>query len=64
MDSGTDPMTMEGPIACVIRVDGRLDPYWTARLGGLRLAASGTSGVPWGELRGVLPDQAALRAGH
>jgi hypothetical protein len=54
---------MDGPVACAIRVQGVLPPRWAARLGGLavtgcdlpRAGAAATT-----ELRGELPDQAAL----
>jgi hypothetical protein len=62
MDGATALVTMEGPLACVIWVDGALDPHWTGRLGGLGVAVSGTAAAPVAELRGELPDQAALLA--
>ena len=51
--------TMGTPVACVIRVQGRVAPPWLARLGGLRLTAGDGAGS---ELRGELPDQAAVHA--
>jgi hypothetical protein len=55
---------MDEPWDCVIRVNGALAPYWTAYLGGLRIApaAGGGRGEVLTELRGELPDQAAVRA--
>jgi hypothetical protein len=53
-------LTIDGPVCCLIRVQGALDPWWSDRLGGLRIAASPAGGVPTSELRGELLDQAAL----
>ena len=58
-----DRPTMGAPVACVIRVWGALDPRWSVRLGGLRItpaAEVGDAGEPITELRGALPDQAAV----
>ena len=54
---------MDEPWDCVICVDGALAPHWTASLGGLRIApaAAGGAGAAATELRGALPDQAAVR---
>ena len=44
-----------------IRVEGRLEPLWTARLGDLTVAVTGESGmVPVTDLTGWIADQAAL----
>jgi hypothetical protein len=57
-------LTVDGPVACVFRVQGALDPQWADRLGGLAVTVAG-AGEPAGaattELRGELPDQVALR---
>ena len=56
--------TMDEPWDCVIRVGGALAPHWTAYLGGLRIApaaAGGGDGEVLTELRGALPDQAAVQ---
>ena len=43
------------------RVDGRLPPRWSARLGGMTIAIQEEPGQPTiTELTGPLPDQAAL----
>ena len=58
-----DRPTMDAPVACVIRVWGALAPDQTARLGGLGItpaAAGGDAGEAITELRGELPDQAAV----
>jgi hypothetical protein len=50
-------------VACVIRVQGKLDPRWSERLGGLQLTVSDSAPPGDGvtsELRGELLDQAAL----
>jgi len=54
---------MDEPWDCMIRVEGALAPHWTAYLGGLRIApaAGGGRGAGLTELRGELPDQAAVR---
>jgi hypothetical protein len=55
---------MDEPWDCVIRVEGALAPHWTAYLRGLRIApaaAGGGGGAVTTELRGELPDQAAVR---
>jgi hypothetical protein len=53
---------MEGPVACMIRVQGALAPRWSDHLGGLQVVAPvGAAGDEAAtELRGELPDQAAL----
>jgi hypothetical protein len=44
-----------------IRVDGRLNPRWSARLGGMTITIREAPGQPTiTELTGSLPDQAAL----
>jgi hypothetical protein len=53
-------LTMEGPVACVIRVQGALDPWWSDRLGGLRIAPSPAGDPATSELHGELLGQAAL----
>jgi len=61
---GAARLTMAGPVACVIRVRGALPPRLAARLGGLRITTTGGpdgDGAATTELRGELPDQAALR---
>jgi hypothetical protein len=58
-----DRLTIEGPVACVIRVRGVLPPGWSDRLGGLRIAIADSGEAGGGatsELRGELLDQAAL----
>ena len=52
-------LTLDAPLACTVRVAGTLDARWAGRLGGLRVRAAGR-GYPVTELRGRLPDQAAL----
>jgi hypothetical protein len=52
-------LTLNAPLECTVRAAGTLDPRWTDRLGGLRVRAAGR-GFPVTELRGALPDQAAL----
>jgi hypothetical protein len=56
-------VTMDGPVACVIRVRGALSPHWADRLGGLRITIAGRPQAgdrATSELRGELLDQAAL----
>ena len=58
-----DRLTMSDPIACEILVQGVLAPHWSDRLGGLEITVcdrpqDGAGGTT--ELRGALPDQAAL----
>jgi hypothetical protein len=63
VDAPAIPLTIDGPVACVIRVQGGLDPRWFDRLGGLRVTVSGADGAGervTSELRGELLDQAAL----
>jgi hypothetical protein len=49
------------PAVSRIRVDGRLPPRWSARLGGMTTAIREEPGQPTiTELTGPLPDQAAL----
>jgi hypothetical protein len=49
------------PAVYRIRVHGRLDPRWSARLGGMAIAIREAPGQPTvTELTGSLPDQAAL----
>jgi len=55
---GGAPPTIDRPLACVVRVRGALAPACSARLGGLRIAPAGDGATT--ELRGALPDQAAL----
>jgi hypothetical protein len=58
-----DRLTVEGPVACVIRVQGALPPGWSDYLGGLRIAVADrgeAAGGATSELRGELLDQAAL----
>ena len=62
VDGAAARLTMEQPVACVIRVRGSLDPQWAPRLGGLRITpAAGGDGEAVTELRGALPDQAAVQ---
>jgi hypothetical protein len=51
---------MDSPVACVIRVEGVLDPWWSDHLGGLQITVSPTGETATSELRGELLDQAAL----
>jgi hypothetical protein len=55
---------MEQPVACVIRVQGALAPWWAPYLGGLRITqlagGDGAAGETVTELRGALPDQATV----
>src|SRR4051794_41185125 len=56
-------LTVDGPVACVIRVQGGLDPRWADRLCGLDVTVCEpevTDGPATTELRGELRDQAAL----
>ena len=49
------------PAVYRIRVDGRLDSRWSARLGGMAIAIREEPGQPTlTEITGLLPDQAAL----
>jgi hypothetical protein len=49
------------PAVYRICVDGRLDPRWSARLGGMTIAIREAPGQPTiTEITGLLPDQAAL----
>jgi hypothetical protein len=62
-DGGADRLTIADPVACVIRVRGALAPRWADRLGGLAITVcdrSRTGDAVTTELRGALPDQAAL----
>ena len=45
------------PAAYVLRVDGHLDPHWSARLGGLELTHDGNGTTT---LTGAVADQAEL----
>jgi hypothetical protein len=63
VDGPAIPLTIDGPVACVIQVQGGLDPRWFDRLGGLRVTVSGDDAAGervTSELRGELLDQAAL----
>jgi hypothetical protein len=63
MDGEADRLTMYGPIACEIRVQGVLTPFWSDRLGGLEITSCDRPRADDGamtELRGELLDQAAL----
>jgi hypothetical protein len=54
-------LTIDAPLDCVIRAAGGLDASWAERLGGLEVHPGGDDGAgPVTELRGALPDQAAL----
>jgi hypothetical protein len=58
-------ITVESPLACLIRVRGELDPAWSDRLGGLRPTVVRAEGAAAGgavatELRGEVRDQASL----
>jgi hypothetical protein len=49
------------PAVHQIRLDGRLAPRWSARLGGMTIAIRAEPGQPTiTEFIGLLPDQAAL----
>jgi hypothetical protein len=54
------PLPMDAPRYCTIRAEGTLEPAWSERLGGMGVRASSAHGGPAVELRGRLPDQAAL----
>jgi hypothetical protein len=63
VDGPRDRLTIDDPVACVIRVRGALDSWWSDRLGGLRIGPSEPPAArdgPTTELRGELLDQAAL----
>jgi hypothetical protein len=54
-------LRIDTPLDCAIRAAGTLDARWGARLGGLRVRASGDDADgPVTELGGRLLDQAAL----
>ena len=48
-------------ITCRIRVGGRLDESWSAKLGGLRIRSLSGSDATETVLEGDVPDQAALK---
>ena len=52
---------MDDAVRCTIRVRGTLEPRWSERLGGLRVATEVVGGRATTELTGVLLDQAALQ---
>ena len=61
VDGAAARLAMAHPVACVLRVRGALAPWWAAYLGGLRITpAVGGDGPTVTELRGALPNQAAL----
>ena len=63
MTGEADRLTMDAPVAYVIRVQGEVSPHWAARLGGLAVTncdRPGAGGAATTELRGELLDQAAL----
>ena len=66
VDGAAVRLTMEHPVACVLRVRGALAPWGAADLGGLRITPAAGGDGPAGEavteLRGALPNQAALLA--
>ena len=51
---------MDDAVRCTIRVAGALEPRWSHRMGGLRVAADAAGGDATTELSGELTDQAAL----
>jgi hypothetical protein len=61
VEASAGRLTIDCPVACVIRVQGALDPRWSDRLDGLQVAvcADRAAGATT-ELRGELLDQAAL----
>jgi len=64
VDGAAARLTMEQPVACVIRVRGALAPEWAPYLGGLRITPAtggdGEAGEAVTVLRGALPDQATV----
>ena len=63
MEVPSQRLAIDSRIACVIRVQGALDPRWSERLGGLRVTVPGSGSdcrTATTELRGELLDQAAL----
>jgi hypothetical protein len=63
VDGGAERLTMDGPVACVIRVRGALTPVWSAHLRGLAITpvdGPGAVAAATTELRGELRGQAAL----
>jgi hypothetical protein len=63
MAGEADWLTMYDPLACEIRVRGVLAPHWSDRLGGLEITSCDhprPRAAATTELRGELPDQAAL----
>jgi hypothetical protein len=53
-------LTLDDAVRCTIRVAGDLEPRWSDRLRGLRIATEVVSGRATTKLSGELPDQAAL----
>ena len=53
-------MRTDQPAFYRIRVEGRLDPSWSDRMGGLAIEAGGAESVPVTTLTGELIDQSAL----
>jgi hypothetical protein len=51
---------MDDAVRCTIRVAGTLEPRWSHRMGGLRVAPGAAGGGATTELTGELLDQAAL----
>jgi hypothetical protein len=65
MTGATDRLTMDGPVACAIRVQGVVTPAWADRFGGLAISpvANSWAGAPAAtELRGELFGQAAVHS--
>jgi hypothetical protein len=63
VDGRADRLAMDGPVACVIRVQGALAPAEGDRLGGLAstpVDGRGAGAAATTELRGALRGQAAL----
>src|SRR4051794_33086773 len=53
-------LTLDDALRCRIRVAGVLEPRWSDRLQGLRIATEAVGGRQTTELSGELIDQAAL----
>ena len=53
-------LTLYESASYVIRIQGVLDPEWSARLGGLQILVISAGSHTATELSGELPDQAAL----
>ena len=53
-------MPTDHPAVYRIRIEGRLDPSWSDRMGGLAIEAGGAESAPVTTLTGELTDQSAL----